>query len=108
MNSVSRAGWRSGLLGLLLAIFPVGGWAAEPELGRFVGAKQAQVREFAKDVTNPVPAMVWGFFDAVKTDAWETATNLLEQLQSASGRFPDLSSKRKETIAPALGTVVWP
>ena len=31
--------------------------------------------------------MVWRFFDAVKADDWETATNLAGRINQASGRY---------------------
>lgn len=108
MISTSRDWMRFGLVGLIAIMFVSIGLASEPEVGRFAIAKQEQIREFAKDLTNEVPATVWSFFDAVRVDDWQTATNLFDRLQRASGRFPDLNSNRDDTISPALGTIIWP
>jgi hypothetical protein len=58
-------------------------YAIDPALGRFSGAKEQQVRELARTITNKVPAIVWGFFDAVRVDDWETATNLASLINAA-------------------------
>jgi hypothetical protein len=80
--------------------------AADPALARFATVKQAQIREFAQTLTNKVPTAVWSFFDAVRVDDWDTATNLFERLQRASGRFAN--SAPDDSISPALATVIWP
>lgn len=80
--------------------------AVSPELGRFVSIKEKQVREFAQGLTNKVPGLVWEFFDAVKVDDWETATNLAARLSRASGRYADSSSD--ERMSPALSSLIWP
>ena len=54
--------------------------AVDPDLGRFATAKQRQVREYAEALTNKLPSIVWSFFDAVRVDDWETATNLAARL----------------------------
>ena len=108
MHSASRVCFLVAFTALLAATLASIAPASEPEVGRFAAAKQAQVRAFAKELTNQVPSIVWSFFDAVRVDDWETATNLFERLQRASGRFPNLNSNRDETIYPALSTVIWP
>jgi hypothetical protein len=50
--------------------------AIDADLGRFVTAKQEQIRNLSRSITNKVPALVWSFFDAVRVDDWETASNL--------------------------------
>ena len=80
--------------------------AVDLDLARFATAKQAQVREYAKDVNNKVPSTVWSLFDAVRVDDWETATNLAARLEKASGRYAD--SATDEAMSPALRTVIWP
>ena len=57
------------------------------ELVRFAAAKEAQAREFAAALTNKVPDITWSFFDAVRVDDWQTATNLGTRLERASGRY---------------------
>ena len=46
--------------------------AIDPDLGRFSRAKEQQIREFGRTITNQVPAIVWSFFDAVRADDWQT------------------------------------
>lgn len=79
-------------------------WAIDPDLARFLSAKQTQIRAYEKDLTNKIPAMVWSFFDAVRVDDWETATNLAARIERASGRYSD----RSDLLPPALQTLVWP
>jgi hypothetical protein len=79
--------------------------AVDPDLARFASAKQNQIREYEKELTNKVPSMVWSLFEAVRVDDWETATNLEARLNRASGRFPDNTDRAP---APALKTLVWP
>lgn len=59
----------------------------DADLARFVGAKEAQARKFAAGLTNKVPDIAWSFFNAVKVGDWQTATNLGERLERASGRY---------------------
>src|SRR5215471_19201215 len=60
--------------------------ALDQDLRRFVAAKESQARELAKTQTNKVPSIVWSFFDAVRVDDWETATNLGARLSRMSGQ----------------------
>lgn len=80
--------------------------AIDPDLGRFSIAKQQQIREFAGTITNKVPAIVWRFYDALRVDDWETATNLASRISMASHRYTD--STNDNAITPALGTLIWP
>ena len=79
--------------------------AIDPDLGRFATAKEAQVREYSQGLTNKVPSIVWGLFDAVRVDDWETATNLAARIDKASGRYTN--SATDQTMSPALLTVIW-
>jgi hypothetical protein len=90
------------LVGLLSAIRAE---AMDPDLARFVSAKQNQIREYERELTNKVPAMVWSLFDAIRVDDWETSTNLAARIDRASGRFPNNADP---SPAAALRTLVWP
>lgn len=79
--------------------------ALDADLARFAGAKRIQARELADAQTNKPPAIVWSFFDAVMVDDWETATNLSERLNKASGRFSNPQSGTPE--AAALRGTMW-
>jgi hypothetical protein len=85
-----------------LAASPAG--ALDQDLLRFVAAKEAQARELGKAQTNKVPSIVWSFFDAVRVDDWETATNLGERLEQASGRQ---AATGEPAVSPALQTAIW-
>jgi len=78
----------------------------DPDLGRFCAAKQEQIRAYAQTLTNKVPPLVWKFFDAVRVDDWETATNLSTRINSASRRY--LEGANDESMSPALSTLIWP
>lgn len=80
-------------------------WAIDADLAHFVTAKQTQLRDYARTLTNPVPRTVWSFFDAVRVDDWETATNLASRIDAISGRFSGSSDKN---AAAALQTLIWP
>lgn len=80
--------------------------AVDLDLARFATVKQNQIRENAETLTNKVPAIVWRFFDAVRVDDWETATNLAGRIQQASGRYTN--SLESESLSPALKTLIWP
>src|SRR4029077_17895219 len=54
--------------------------------------------------TSQVPAIVWSFFDAVRVDDWETATNLSARLDRASGRY---ANSDPAAMSPALRTAIW-
>jgi tetratricopeptide (TPR) repeat protein len=77
--------------------------AIEPDLARFVGSKQTQMRDLAG--TNKIPAIVQSYFDSIRVDDWETATNLARQIFRASGLY---STSNKEYVLPALQTPMWP
>ncbi len=87
-------------------ILPTEARAVDLDLARFATAKQNQIRDFAQAITNKVPPVVWRYFDAVRADDWETATNLAGRIDQASGRYTN--SKTDESISPALRTVIWP
>ena len=94
------------ILTVALLCFGAGGARAiDADLGRFSIAKQKQIRDFAETITNRVPAMVWRFYDAVRVDDWETATNLAYRLNAASHRFNQATND--ESMSPALGTLIW-
>jgi len=61
--------------------------ALDPDLARFVAAERAEAKMLAKMQTNPVPAEVWKFFDAVQHNDWEAVTNHYDQLRARSGRY---------------------
>jgi len=80
--------------------------AVDIELARYATAKEKQIREYAETMTNKVPGVVWSFFDAVRVDNWDTATNLVARINRASGRFE--TTDTNAIIAPALRTIIWP
>jgi hypothetical protein len=80
--------------------------AVDIDLARFATLKENQVRKNAETLTNKVPRIVWSFFDAVKVDDWETATNLAGRIMQASGRYTN--SVDNESISPVLKTLIWP
>lgn len=80
-------------------------WAGgDADLARFAAVKEAQAREFVAELTNKVPDITWSFFDAVKVDDWETATNLGTRLERASGRY---AYSEKKEFSEALHSPVW-
>jgi len=117
------------LLSLGLAGCGVGSGAKlDTDMARLVRAKRAQAEELAAVQTNPVPAIVWRFFDAAERGDWPRTTNLFERLQKASGRavtvtyrppskglwgqarawFDEFTKgRRKFHPAPALDTALW-
>lgn len=80
--------------------------AGDIELARYATAKEKQIREYAETLTNKVPGIVWSFFDAVRVDNWDTATNLAARITRASGRY--VISTADSAMSPALSTVIWP
>jgi hypothetical protein len=90
----------------LFFLLAPGARAIDPDLGRFSSAKQSQIRAFAETITNKVPAVVWRFYDAMRVDDWETASNLFLRISLASQRYA--YSTNDEAITPALATLVWP
>ncbi len=77
--------------------------ALDVELARFVAAKEIQARQLAEAQTNKVPSIVGSFFDAVRVDDWETATNLHARLGRGSGRY----TSETNPPFPGLQTEVW-
>ena len=102
MNSTFR---RFCFILALLGFARVNAGAIDADLGRFSIAKQQQIRDFAETITNKVPAIVWRFFEAVRVDDWETATNLAARINQASHRYAVTTND--EAITPALGTLIW-
>lgn len=76
--------------------------ALDIDLARFTDAKAAQARELARALTNTVPSMVWSFFDAVRVDDWQTATNLAFRIEKAGGRI-----YHDDVAYPSLQTTLW-
>ncbi len=93
-------------IGTLLCLLTSEARAIDADLGRFSIAKQQQIRDFADTITNKVPAIVWRFYDALRVDDWETATNLAIRINMASHRYTEATND--DTITPALGTLIWP
>src|SRR5436309_14532259 len=91
------------LLRLALIVSATSASAVDLDLARFATAKQNQLRDYAQTVTNKVPSMVWSFFDAVRVDDWETATNLAARIDRASGRYTN--SAPDQSISPVLHTL---
>lgn len=79
--------------------------AIDPDFARFIGTKLSETRAAADVQTNKAPSFVWSFFDAIRRDDWESATNLARRIEAASGRY---SSSNHETMSPGLQSVIWP
>jgi hypothetical protein len=73
----------------------------DPDFARFVGEKSRQIREFEKSGDFKVPSVVWSYFDALRVDDWQTATNLENRIELI-GRM--LGTNK---ISPALKGPVW-
>lgn len=75
--------------------------AMDPDFARFVATKQAQIRKFAGGDSDKVPSIVWSYFDALRVDDWQTATNLANRI--------DLMGKNMGTniISPLLRGPIW-
>ncbi|MDB6121057.1 MAG: Regulatory protein BlaR1 [Pedosphaera sp.] len=78
--------------------------ALDLDMARFVTAKRAQAKDLAGTQTNKVPPIVWSFFDAVRVDDWETATNLAARVDNI-GRYAGINA---DSLSPALQTAIWP
>ena len=75
--------------------------AMDPDFARFVGEKSRQIREFEKTSGNKVPSIVWSYFDALRVDDWQSATNL-------ANRIDDLGRELgTNDISLALRGPVW-
>jgi hypothetical protein len=79
--------------------------ALDSDFTRFTGTKLAETRKAAESLTNKVPSFVWSFFDAIRVDDWQTATNLEQRINAASGRYAGADA---ETLSPALQSAIWP
>lgn len=75
--------------------------AMDPDFARFVREKARQIREFEKDDDIKVPPVVWSYFDALRVDDWQTATNLANRIDDL-GRIMGTNE-----ISPALQGPVW-
>ena len=73
----------------------------DPDFARFVGEKSRQIREFEKSGDFKVPSVVWSYFDALRVDDWQTATNLENRIE-LMGRM--MGTNR---ISSALQGPVW-
>ena len=93
-----------GFVLIVVCLAAVKAHALDPDLARFIATKRSQVAQLGREQPDKVPAVVWSFFDAVRADDWETATNLAARLMRASGRYADTN----DTIPPALKTAIWP
>ena len=103
LNSISP---RLITLALLFLFCAAASRAIDADLGRFSTAKQNQIRALAEGITNKVPSLVWRFFDAVRVDDWETATNIFNRINAASHRYEQTTND--DALTPALGTLLWP
>lgn len=96
---------RLAAIGVFVCALVHGARALDRDLERFTGSKLAETQAAADALTNKVPSIVWSFFEAIRVDNWETATNLAQRLEIASGRY---SSGNHETLSPALQSAIWP
>jgi hypothetical protein len=99
----SSAFWRFALWSAAVGL-PLAATALDRDLARFVTTKETQARKFAESQTNKVPSITWSFFDAVRVDDWETATNLAARLHHASGRYLGF---RPDSVSASLQTPIW-
>jgi hypothetical protein len=86
---------------LLIFGFTQSAFAMDPDFARFVGEKSRQIREFENSGNYKVPSVVWSYFDALRVDDWQTATNLADRLDQL-GRMLGTNA-----ISPALQGPVW-
>lgn len=70
----------SALLLALAVVFTGNVFAMDPDFARFVGEKSRQIREFENSGNFKVPSVVWSYFDALRVDDWQTATNLANRI----------------------------
>jgi hypothetical protein len=75
--------------------------AMDPDFARFVGEKTRQIREFEKTSNVKVPSVVWSYFDALRVDDWQTATNLANRIDELGRQMGT------NEISPALQGPVW-
>ena len=94
------------LLSVLAVMLATNVFAVDRDLARFATLKENQIRKNAETLANKVPTVVWKYFDAVKVDDWDTATNLAERINQASGRYTN--SMEDDSLSPALKTLIWP
>lgn len=93
------------LLGALPGLLTSEVRAIDPDLGHFLFSKQQQIQDLSEGLTNKVPAVVWSFFDAVRVDDWNTASNLAARIDLASQRYTQATN---DAMTPALETLLWP
>src|SRR5262245_56831755 len=89
---------------VLLSFFEHCALALDLDMARFASTKATQARKLADAQTNKVPELVWSFFDAVRVDDWETATNLFARLRTTRG-MP--GSPEAQASSHSLLTAVW-
>jgi len=77
--------------------------AMDASLGQFLYAKQQQVRDLSELITNPVPHIVWRFYDSTGRDDWAATSNLFNQIRAASRRYYEATND--EAISPALAQI---
>ena len=78
----------------------------DASLGQFLYAKQQQIRDFSETITNPVPHIVWRFYDSTGRDDWAATSNLFNQIRAASQRYSQATND--SAITPGLATRLWP
>lgn len=92
---------------LILALSGCGSGGAsklDPDMARFAATKRAQAMEFARTETNPVPAEVWKFFDAVQQNRWHATTNRFEHLCE---RFRSSYLSYQQSPPTGLWSAAW-
>lgn len=89
----------------LIVILAISAFALDRDMARFAATKETQARELTEGQATKVPSLVWSFFDAVRVDDWETATNLFSRLEQLKGTRPN---PEPDSPAAALRTSVWP
>ena len=87
-----------------ILLFAHGAFALDRDMARFAAAKETQARELADSQANKAPSLVWSFFDAVRVDDWETATNLFARLDVMKGAR---ANPAPDSPAFALRQPVW-
>jgi hypothetical protein len=92
---------KAALLLTLVLGFAGTAFAMDPDFARFVAEKTKQIREFENTANIKVPSVVWSYFDALRVDDWETATNLGNRIDEL-GRLMGTNA-----ISPALRGPVW-
>src|SRR5262245_122903 len=92
------------VLSAFVCLFAYKTFALDRDMARFAAAKETQARELADAQANKIPSQVWSFFDAVRVDDWETATNLFARLDAMKGTR---ANPTPDSPAFALRQPVW-